>query len=195
MPNIREYIAYRYNNWLDYATHMSKVHHFAGWEEDLLNDVIVDLLQKPEEKLSRMLQAHTKKLVNGTPTTELDKFVLKMLKLNACSNVAPFRKNTLGQKIISRAGNQATTCHHVELNGYDTIDDEFSAEHGNKIEQMHRRNIHRLRVNGFNEKAVDMYTRHFVKSEPETTFSEPDREALANIRQFLIVTKKTLLDD
>lgn len=195
MSTIREYIAYRYQNWLDYASHMARVHNFEGWQEDLLNDIICDLLSKPQDKLDTMLSAKTKKIVNGTPTTELDKFVLSMLKMNACSAVAPFRKNTLGQKIVSRAGKKIIACHHVQLNGYDAIEEEYSTSKNDKLERMHKINIQRLQKNGFNEKAVEIYKRHFVGSEKEASFTDSEKDALTRIRQFLIVTRKTLLDD
>jgi len=195
MSTIRSYIAYRYQNWLDYARHMSRVHHFEGWEEDLLNDVICDLLSKPEAKLQEMLDAHTAKLVNGTPTTELDKFVLKMLNMNATSQVAPFRKNTLGNKVISRTDGKITTAQKTTLNGYDTTDEDYDIDLNNRLDRMHDTNIRRLRVNGFNSDAVQIYRVHFVSGTPAEQLTEIQQAALQNIKQFLINSKKTLLDD
>jgi hypothetical protein len=193
--NIRSYIAYRYPNWLDYARHMARVHRFEGWEEDLLNDVICDLLTKPEAKLQEMLDAHTTRLVNGTPTTELDKFVLKMLNMNATSPVAPFRKNTLGNKVISRADGKIQTAQKTCLNGFDTTDEDYDPELNTRLDRMHNNNIHRLRVNGFNAGAVQVYRVHFIRGTAAEQLTETEQAALQIIKQFLIHSKKTLLDD
>src|SRR5690554_740044 len=116
---------------------MARVHHFSGWGEGLLQDVVCELLIKPYDKFQGMLTTTTKKVVNGTPTTELDKFVLKMMNINATSPVAPFRKNTLGKKVISRAGGKIKTANLTELNGYDMADEVADMGLNAKIEKMH----------------------------------------------------------
>lgn len=195
MQTIRNYIAFRYPNWLDYARYQAKVHHFQGWEEDLLNDVVCDLLTKDEDKLLDMLHRQTKKIVNEVPTTELDKFVLKMLKLNATSTVAPFRKNTLGNKIISRENGNIQTIQKTEINGFDAGDEAYDPELSQRLDRMHITNIRRLEKNGFNPSAVSIYKRHYVSGYPADDFTEPEQEALESIRTFLTYSKKTLLDD
>lgn len=195
MDAIRNYISFRYPNWLDYAKYQARVNHFDGWGEDLLNDVVCDLLKKPEEKLLQMLQKQTKKIVNGVPTTELDKFVLKMIKLNATSSVAPFRKNTLGNKIISRANGEIKTATTTELNGHDCNDEAYDPSLNKKLDAMHDTNIWRLRKNGFTRPAIDLYRRHFIRGRPINHFSEREQNAIKRISQFLIITRKTLLDD
>ena len=195
MSTIKDYIAFRYPNWLDYARYQAKVNHFEGWEEDLLNDVVCDLLKKDEDKLLEMLHKQTKKIVNEVPTTELDKFVLKMLKLNATSTVAPFRKNTLGNKIISRENGDIQTMQRTQLNGHDCHDTEYDPELNYRLDAMHDANIWRLRKNGYTREALDLYRRHFIRGRPEDQFSEAEQENLKKIRQFLVITKKTLLDD
>ncbi|WP_159523763.1 hypothetical protein [Sunxiuqinia indica] len=180
---IKKYIAFRYPNWLDYARHMSRVHRFESWAEDLLNDVILDLLRKPEDKLMYMLGNTTKKIVNNAPTTELDKFVLKMIQLNACSQVAPFRKNTLGQKVIARHRNKVDVQRSVELNGYDAATEEYNAERAQRIDHMHARNIRLMKEAGYTADAIQLYEHHYIKGQPIAAGNET---ALYRINQFLI---------
>jgi len=180
---------------MDYARHMARVHHFAGWHEDLLHDIICDLLKKPEEKLQNMVDAKTKKMVNGVPTTELDKFVLSMLKMNACSPVGPFRKNTLGNKIISRSGNKVETQHTTEINGFDAILEEYDTTMNNKLDTMHAHNIHRLGKNGFDSEAIRLYNLHFIKNMPLRDLTETQEDSVRRIKDFLSITKKTLFDE
>jgi hypothetical protein len=195
MDTIRDYISLRYPNWLDYARYQARVNNFEGWEEDLLNDVVCDLMKKDEAKLLEMLHRQTKKIVNGVPTTELDKFVLKMLKLNATSTVAPFRKNTLGNKIISRENGEIKTMHRAELNGHDCHDEEYDPELNYRLDAMHDANIWRLRKNGYTRPALDLYRRHFIRGAALEKFTETEQDAIQRIRQFLVITKKTLLDE
>lgn len=195
MTIVDSYITLRYQNWLDYARHMSRVHHFEGWAEDLLNDVLTDLLSKPAEKIDAMIHAKTKKMINGVPTCELDKFVLAMMKTNAMSQVAPFRKNTLGKKVISRADGKITVQQSVEINGFDTIDEGYNWERNNAIDTMHARNIDRLQVNGFNTDAVRLYERHFIRGQPTGHFTTDEADAINRIEKFLTEVKKSLFDD
>ena len=195
METIRSYIVYRYPNWMDYARHMARVHHFNGWAEDLLHDIICDLLKKPDEKLLRMINAKTKKLVNGQPTTELDKFVLHMLKLNASSQVAPFRKNTLGLKITARSGNKVETQHSTELNGFDAICEDYDPAASRRLDDMHRHNLHRLENNGFNKTALKLYRFHFIKNTDITGLTEAEQDAISRIRIFLTQKQRTIWDN
>lgn len=195
MDPINCYISFRYPNWLDYAQHMARVHHFEGWGEDLLNDILINLLKKDEDLLLGLLARKTKKIVNGKPTCELDKFVLKMIHMNAFSPVAPFRKNTLGNKIIARNNKKVITARNVEINGHDFEDTEYNAEFNGRLDRMHSQNIHRLTKNGFNQSAVNLYETHFIRGRPLAEFTETAQDDISRIRQFLVVTKKTLLDD
>lgn len=191
---LRKYIAFRLPNWHDYARHMARVHHFEGWENDLMNDIICDLLSKQEQKLIDMMNRKTKKMVNGAPTTELDKFVLAMLRQNAESKVAPFRKNTLGNKIISRADGRIETAHRVRLNGYDVEAGAYDHDLNNTLDAMHERNISRMAAHGFTARAVDLYRRHYIDGEKMEAFNEADRLSIQKMKNLLVI-QKTLLDD
>lgn len=195
MDALNNYISFRYPNWLDYANYQARVHKFDGWAEDLLNDVILDLLGKNKDFLNGLMERKTRKIVNGKPTTELDKFVLRMLHLNAFSPVAPFRKNTMGNKIIARGpGNQVQVKYNTELNNTDREDETYCDELNCRLDAMHARNLHRLKRNGFNNDAVLLYHQHFIFNAPLDHFPEHEQENINIIRSFLLI-QKTLLDD
>ena len=82
---LQNYIGKRYERWKDYATyHCSR----AGIESeapDLLNDVLLNLLEKPEKKLMALYN------FKSGQYREIDYFVLRMIKLNATSETAPYR--------------------------------------------------------------------------------------------------------
>jgi len=82
---IEKYISKRYERWLDYSLYHCTHAGMADEAIDVLNEVLLDLLQKPEPKLLTLFNAKK----NGY--TELDFFVLRMIKFNATSNTAPYR--------------------------------------------------------------------------------------------------------
>lgn len=196
MDELKKYIAFRYCNWLDYARQMAKENHFTGMEDDLLHDVLIDVLNKNQEKIKGMFERKTTMLVNGEPTTELDKFILRMLKVNAFSPVAPFRKNTLGHKVLKITDKtHVETATLVELNGTDCIDEVYNEEQFTKLDRMHRANLARLKRNGFNRVAAETYILHFIQSKPAPELTETQREILAGLQKFLTNTQKTITDD
>lgn len=194
MDDLNKYIELRYPNWLDYARHMARVHHFIGWENDLLNECIVELLKKDADKLNGMLARKTRKIVNGVHTTEIDKFILKIMNTNAFSPVAPFRKNVLGHKVIQRKNKKAITAKQTKLNGHDMADEAYTPELNARLDEMHTRNIARLKNNGFGPGAVALYTAHFIKGHPIKEYTDHEKEYITEINDFLL-TRKTLLDD
>lgn len=173
---------------------MARVHNFIGWENDLLNEIIIELLKKDADKLKGMLARKTRKIVNGVHTTEIDKFVLKMMNTNAFSPVAPFRKNILGNKIIQRKNKKAITAKQTELNGHDMADEDYTPELNNRLDEMHTRNVMRLKNNGFGPGAVNLYTGHFIEGQPFKEYTETEQDFITEINSFLL-TRKTLLDD
>ncbi len=82
---INKYIEKRYDRWLDYASYHCSCAGIGDEAIDVLNEVLLDLLQKPESKLLGLL--HKK----SGQYTELDYFVLRMIKLNATSDTSPYR--------------------------------------------------------------------------------------------------------
>jgi hypothetical protein len=85
IKEVKNYITKRYERWLDYSKYYCAMQGMAGEEVDLLNEVMISLLEKPEEKL---LELYNKK---HKQYRELDYFVLRMIKMNATSDTAPYR--------------------------------------------------------------------------------------------------------
>lgn len=82
---VNNYIGKRYDRWLDYASYHCGIVGIPDEANDVLNEVLYSLLQKSDKLLERLLS--TKK--NGY--TELDFFVLRMIKLNATSPTSPYQ--------------------------------------------------------------------------------------------------------
>ena len=82
---VRQYINKRYDRWLDYAVYHCAHAGLADEAMDVLNEVLLSLCRKKNDDLERMLCARK----NGY--TELDFFVLRMIKLNATSDTSPYR--------------------------------------------------------------------------------------------------------
>lgn len=171
---LNSYISFRYPNWLDYAAHQCRVQGLEGWESDLMNDMVEDILKKPEQKMLDMLGRTTRKIVNGQPTTELDKFVLKMLQINARSKFASFRKNTVGQKIIRTMGKTVEVAQFTELGAEtDPIDQgSYNADRADRMDQMHRGAIILLNEFGYSREVLRIYISHFMEATPAHTHRE-----------------------
>ena len=82
---IEMYIEKRYERWFDYASYHCSCAGIDDEVQDVLHEVLCDLLNKPAEKLLELL--HKK----SGQYTELDFFVLRMIKLNAISPTSPYR--------------------------------------------------------------------------------------------------------
>jgi len=185
--SIKAYIAFRYPNWSDYARHHCRVQHLEGWECDLMNDIVNDLMHKPETKLADLMSRETRKIVNGRPTTELDKFVLAMIKMNARSKFASFRKNTVGQKIITTGENVEVVTFCELDNKIDFPESEtYDNNRATKLDKMHVQNIERLHAAYFSEQIIKIYKKHFIES--EILKSEKEKTIIESITKFL--TKK-----
>ncbi len=93
---IDEYINQRYPYWLDYATYHAALAQLHDQGGDLLHTVLESLLKKDSEYLRGLLE----KKKQGY--TELDFFILRMIKLNAHSPTAPYRHKN---KVLPRDAN------------------------------------------------------------------------------------------
>ena len=82
---IEKYIKKRYDRWLDYSTYHTNNAGLTEQAVDVLNEVMISLLNKDENKLLELL--HRKK----GQYCELDFYVLNMVKMNAQSDTAPYR--------------------------------------------------------------------------------------------------------
>lgn len=82
---INKYIEERYDRWLDHAKYFSSL---AGIEDeavDILNEVLCMLLQKNDDVLNKLFEAAHEKY------TELDFYILKMIRLNITSPTSPYQ--------------------------------------------------------------------------------------------------------
>lgn len=83
---VNKYISDRYNRWLDYSSYHCSMAGLPDEAFDVLNEVLCSLLQKDESILLKLLGKK-----DGS-YTELDYFVLRMIKLNATSATSPYRQ-------------------------------------------------------------------------------------------------------
>ena len=85
IKEVRNYITKRYERWLDYSTFHCERQGMYGEGGDLLNEVMINLLEKPDDQLIELYNSKSKQY------RELDFFVLRMIKINATSDTAPYR--------------------------------------------------------------------------------------------------------
>lgn len=90
---INSYITKRYYRWLDYARFHCRRAHIPNDAMDVLNEVLASLLQKDTDKLSGLLRR------KKGDYTELDWFVIRMIKLNIKSPTSPYQLKTCRKKI------------------------------------------------------------------------------------------------
>ncbi|MGV8136474.1 MAG: hypothetical protein AB2L20_14795 [Mangrovibacterium sp.] len=84
-PEINTYIEKHYRRWLDYSEYHCSIAGMTGEAIDVLDEVILALLQKDEQKVIRMMTSRKGKY------TELDFYVLRMIKLNVHSATSPYQ--------------------------------------------------------------------------------------------------------
>lgn len=85
MKKIHEYITKRYERWLDYASYHTSLAGIPDEAVDVLNEVLLSCLQKPQDQLIKLLES------KKGGYTELDFYILQSIKLNAQSDTAPYR--------------------------------------------------------------------------------------------------------
>lgn len=82
---LNKYIEKRYDRWLDYAKYHCSLAGMDGEAVDVLNEVLCMLLQKDQDNLTRMMEAKQGQY------TELDFYILQMIKLNITSDTSPYQ--------------------------------------------------------------------------------------------------------
>lgn len=82
---LNKYIEKRYDRWLDYAKYHCSLAGMTGEAIDVLNEVMCMLLQKDPDYISRLMNSKQGKY------TELDFYILQMIKLNVTSDTSPYR--------------------------------------------------------------------------------------------------------
>src|SRR4030042_1644523 len=85
VQELNKYITIRYPRGHDYAQFHASLARIPDLTQDLLHVVLLSVLEKPQDKILDLY--HRKR--DGY--TELDYYVLKMIKLNCHSSTSPFR--------------------------------------------------------------------------------------------------------
>lgn len=85
MKNVRDYIEKRYQGFLDYSEYHCSCAGIADEAVDVLNEVLCNLLQKPSKKLNDLLSKQSGEY------TQLDFYILRMIKLNITSPTSPYQ--------------------------------------------------------------------------------------------------------
>lgn len=85
IETIKTYVSKRYPRYLDYANYHAEIAGIRGDGNDVLNEVLLSLFSKDFEYLAKLYSTRR----NGY--TDLDFFILQMLKLNCHSMTSPFR--------------------------------------------------------------------------------------------------------
>jgi len=90
--SVSRYITERYPRWRDYAEYQAARAGIPEDADDILNEVMLSFLQKDNQELERLFSRKRESYSHADQVyTELDYFVLKMIKLNATSLTAPWR--------------------------------------------------------------------------------------------------------
>lgn len=82
---LNKYIKERYDRWLDYSKYHCSLAGMDGEAIDVLNEVLCMLLQKDMEMIDRLRNSKKGQY------TELDYYILQMIKLNVTSDTSPYR--------------------------------------------------------------------------------------------------------
>lgn len=89
---INQYIQKRYKGLLDYATYHCSKAGIPDEASDVLDEVILSLLQMDENMLTKLFRS--KKVQKGIEYTQLDFYILRIIRLNCYSETAPYRAKT-----------------------------------------------------------------------------------------------------
>lgn len=162
---INNYITKRYDRWLDYARYHCTQCGIADESEDVLNEVVLSLLQKPDKKLDCLLNSKQGQY------TELDFYVLRMIKLNASSPTSPYQNK---YKSLPVDDNVDYSCLEIE----DCCSEE-SDRAGYILDRMHqiREMIEEL---GFSTKAMAVFEFRFFQ---DGDFKQWDGEVDMDIKE------------
>lgn len=110
---VNDYIASRYNNWMDYAKYHCEQAGITDQYTDILNEVYLMLADKGDEFVFKLYNSKKNQL------RELDYYVLRMIKLNIQSPTSPYQAKYNKQK-----KDQNITIESVHIADEEDIDDE-----------------------------------------------------------------------
>lgn len=166
-PQINNYINHRYNRWLDYAAYHCMLANLPDESGDVLNEVLYMLLKKEEASLDNLLKTKKGKY------TELDFYVLKMIKLNITSETSPYRHKYKSVEIDRDVNWQS-----IEIS--DEIYEEKNDLPGIILKQTHliREALDYLKLP---EKEYNLFTFRFFHDEPYNNW--PGKENTQQLRR------------
>lgn len=180
---LSKYIEKRYERWLDYAKYHCSLAGMAGEEIDVLNEVLAMLLEKSEAYVLKLLESKQGKY------TELDFYILQMIKLNVTSDTSPYRHKYKSPPIDDNVDWR-------KLNIVDSIEeDEDKSEYiFNRFQEV-REIIERL---GLSEKAIRIFTWKFFAGESFADWPGPENkkelyQIYKNVFQAILDWRKGLL--
>lgn len=157
IETINKYISEAYSRLLDYATFHAEKQRLYGLGDDLLNHVLVGILeridrQEPyQERVIEMLNSKKGKW------TELDFHVLSIIKFNAESDTAPFKRH---YDLYKPAG----TYTDVDFSLLDIADDrEENLENEKKLQEREQRFKDACDIYGLSPKAMDIFRWKFIE--------------------------------
>lgn len=151
MDEINKYIEKRYNSWLEYSRHQCSCVGMQGEEVDLLNEVMDTLLRKSETKLQGLFAA--KKIQKDKEYTDLDFFVLRMIKRNCYSETAPYKAKN---KPIPRANTDLSRIKVADVSEEETDHAGYVFEKMSEIRKL-------IESMGFSDKAMAIFEYRFFE--------------------------------
>lgn len=163
---LNNYISKRYDRWLDYAKYHCSHSGLDDEAVDVLNEVLAMLLEKFNSNQSYILQLYESK---KGQYTELDFYILQMIKLNITSETSPYRHK---YKAIPVDDN-------VDFQWVDILDDTDNERDrsGDILDQMHlvREAFDSLYLS---EKAKQVFLWKFFESNTFSEWEGPEEKAV-----------------
>ena len=159
-PEINQYIEKRYKRWLDYSSFHCSRAGIADESADVLNEVVVALLEKDEDKLIKMYNVVKKGY------REIDFFVLRMIKLNIYSATSPYQSRYKKWKYTEVEFSRLNIC------------DEFEEEDDMPARILTQYNKVREIIDELNlsEKAIHIFYYRFFQEMPFSKWQGPEKK-------------------
>lgn len=150
------YISEAYNRLLDFANYHCERQRLYGLEYDLLNHVLMRILERMEKQEGYRNKVHQMLESKKGDWTEFDFHILSIIKFNAESDTAPFKREYDLYKPVG-------TYPDVDFQRLDIIDDhEEIIEKEKDLQEKERRFKEACEVYGLSEKAKAVFRWKFI---------------------------------
>lgn len=160
---VNDYIKKRYNRWLDYAKYHCSLAGISDEATDILNEVLCMLLEKPKHTVLHLLNSPHDKY------TELDFYVLKMIKLNITSPTSPYQHKYKPIPRDSRVNWQ-------RLNIAEEPEEEGEVDNSSYVRSRLQEIRDTLSELNFSEKAIRIFTWRFFAGESFDSWPGPEKK-------------------